>query len=104
MVKNLTSQNFETAIKKGVTLVDFWAPWCAPCRMQGPILENVASKIGEKASITKVNVDENPELAVQYGVSGIPSLKIFKSGKMVKSFTGVQRENILVSAINEVLA
>jgi len=103
-VKELTSAEFDSVITSGITLVDFWAEWCYPCRMQGPILEKVAASIGEKARICKLNVDENRELAIQYGITGIPALFIFKDGKKVQEFIGLQPENTLVKALHSFAA
>jgi len=99
----LTDSNFEETIKTGVTLVDFWAPWCAPCMMQGPICEQVADKISEKAKVAKCNVDDGPQTATQYGIHSIPTLIIFKDGKVVQQFVGVRQEQELISAIEQAL-
>lgn len=72
----------------GVVLVDFWAPWCGPCRMVGPVLEAIAQEKGEKVKVVKVNVDENPGLASNYGVMSIPTMIIFKDGQLVDQFVG----------------
>jgi thioredoxin 1 len=101
-VKEIQENGFDDAIRDGVVLVDFWAPWCGPCRMQGPILEQVASEVGNKASIIKVNVDESPTVAAKFGVKGIPTLLLFKSGKAVGQYVGVQRKDTLVAAIGQV--
>ena len=101
LVKDLTSAEFKGAIAKGVVLVDFWAPWCGPCRMQGPILETVAGKIGAKAAIVKVNVDNAQDVAAGYGIRSIPTLILLKDGQVLKQFVGVQREDVLVAAIDE---
>lgn len=101
-VKEIQANGFQEAIREGVVLVDFWAPWCGPCRMQGPILEQVASEVGNKASIAKVNVDESPSVAAQFGVKGIPTLILFKGGKAVGQYVGVQRKDTLVAAIGQV--
>ncbi len=98
-VRNLTDNDFEQVTGEGVSLVDFWAPWCYPCRMQGPILEKVAGKLGEKAQICKLNVDENMEVAGKHGITGIPTLLVFKDGEKVKEFVGVQGEEMLVSTL-----
>ncbi|MDK2857310.1 MAG: thioredoxin 1 [Verrucomicrobiota bacterium] len=98
-VKELTAETFSDAIASGTVLIDFWAPWCGPCKMQGPILDKVADKIGDKAVIAKVNVDENAPIAAQFGVRSIPTLILFKNGEKVKDFVGVQQEAVLVEAL-----
>jgi thioredoxin 1 len=98
-VKELNADNFDAAIASGTVLVDFWAPWCGPCKMQGPILDKVADKIGDKAVIAKVNVDESPALAAKFGVRSIPTLILFKNGEKVKDFIGVQQEVALVEVL-----
>ena len=86
----LTKTNFETEVLKSdkPVLVDFWAPWCGPCRMLAPVLAEVAAEKGDKIKVGKVNVDENPELAAQYGISGIPAILLFKNGKVVGTSVG----------------
>ena len=101
--KELNDSSFAEEIKSGVTLVDFWAPWCGPCKMQIPILDQVAEKIGDKATIAKVNVDDCPAPASQFGVRGIPTLILFKDGEVVQQFVGVQQEAVLTDAIEAVL-
>lgn len=98
-VHNITDDNFVEVTGSGVSLVDFWAPWCHPCRIQGPILEKVADQVGEKARICKLNVDENRETAMKYGITGIPTLLLFKDGEVVQQFVGVQQDSVLVSTI-----
>lgn len=95
----LQDSNFDAEIKQGVTLVDFWAPWCGPCRMQGPILDKVAEKVGDKAKIGKVNVDDASSIASKYGIVSIPTLIIFKDGELVKRLVGVRQEEELTAAI-----
>ena len=86
----LTKTNFETEVLKSdkPVLVDFWAPWCGPCRMLAPVLAEVAAEKGDKIKVGKVNVDENPELAAQFGISGIPAMLLFKDGKVVGTSVG----------------
>ena len=101
-VLDLNEGNFEETVAKGVVVVDFWAPWCGPCKMQTPILENqVVSQVEGKAVIAKVDVDENKNLAAKYSVRSIPSIFIFKDGEIVKQFTGLQRAEALIAAIDE---
>lgn len=95
----LTDSNFEETIGTGVTLVDFWAPWCGPCMMQGPICEQVAEKVRDRAKVAKCNVDDGQQTATKYGIRSIPTLIIFKDGEVVQQFVGVQQEPELVSAI-----
>jgi thioredoxin 1 len=99
-VKELTVENFKETIASGTVLVDFWAPWCGPCKMQGPILDKVAEQIGDKALIAKVNVDEAAPIAAEYGVRSIPTLIIFKDGEKAQDFVGVQQEAVLVEALS----
>lgn len=98
-VKNITDDDFEQVTGEGLSLVDFWAPWCHPCRLQGPILEKVADKIGEKARVFKLNVDESSQVASKFGITSIPTLLIFKNGAKVRQFVGVQGEDVLVSTL-----
>lgn len=98
-VIELDSTSYEDATKSGVVLVDFWAPWCGPCKMQTPILEKVAAAVGDKAVISKVNVDESPDLAAKYGIRSIPTLVLLKDGENKQQFVGLQQQAALVSAI-----
>lgn len=82
-------------------LVDFWAEWCGPCRTLGPVLEEVASEVGENATIYKVNVDENGELAQKYGIRGIPTMIFFKSGEAAKTLVGVQPKEEIKKTLQE---
>ncbi len=98
-----TDQNFDQEVLKSnvPVLVDFWAPWCGPCQMMGPIIKELAEQMGEKAKVGKLNVDENGSIASQYGIMSIPALKIFKGGKVVKEYVGVQVAENLKKALEE---
>ena len=89
MAHNLTKENFNETIAEGVTLVDFWAEWCGPCRMMGPIIEELAEKLDGQYRICKVNVDNENELAARYGVMSIPTVILFKDGKELDKRIGV---------------
>ncbi|MGE5297244.1 MAG: thioredoxin [Solirubrobacterales bacterium] len=97
----LNDTNFDSQIRSGVTLVDFWAPWCGPCRMQGPILDRVATQTQGKATVAKLNVDEAPGVAAAYGVQSIPTLIVFRDGEPVRGFVGVQSETTLLAALDQ---
>ena len=98
-LKDLCVADFDAAVAKGVTVVDFWAPWCGPCKMQTPILEKVAESVVGRAVIAKVNVDDNRELAVKFGIRSIPALLIFKDGQVTQTLVGLQQAAVLVQAI-----
>ncbi len=98
-LKELSGAEFDAAVAQGVTLVDFWAPWCGPCKMQTPILEKVAEAVGDKAVIVKVNVDDERDLAVKFNVRSIPTLIIFKDGQIVETLTGLQQATTLIPAL-----
>jgi len=102
----LNEQEFDTHVlkAKGVVLVDFYAPWCGPCRMLAPILEQLAEAYDGKAKIVKVNVDENPTLAMQYGITGVPTLLLFKNGVLVDSWVGLPPMRELTGKLNELSA
>ncbi|HBO17048.1 MAG: lpbca thioredoxin [Candidatus Moranbacteria bacterium GW2011_GWE2_35_2-] len=97
MEVTFTDANFDQEVIKSekITLVDFWAPWCGPCQMMGPIIEELAKEVGDKFKVGKLNVDENPETSQKYGIMSIPAIKIFKGGEVVKEFVGVQDKDSL---------
>ena len=97
-ILELTESNFAAETKSGLVLVDFWAPWCGPCRMQGPILEQIVGKVAG-AKIAKLNVDDAPALAAKFGVQSIPTLIVLKNGQIAKQFVGVQQAATLVAAL-----
>ncbi len=99
----LNEKNFADEIKEGVTLVDFWAEWCGPCKMMLPILEQVAKEMEWKAKVAKINVDEEPALASQFRIMSIPTLIIFKDGKPVSQLVWVKQAPELVDMINKYL-
>jgi len=104
MALEVTDTNFEEVVEKSdkPVLVDFWAEWCGPCRMQGPIVEEVAETMEGKARVGKLNVDENPQTAQKFQVMSIPTLMIFKGGKVIKQFIGVQSKDTLVGELQKV--
>lgn len=103
MAVALTKDNFTQSIESGVSLVDFWAPWCGPCKMQLPIVEELSSELQGQAVIGKINVDEEPELASQFGVMSIPTLILFKDGQPVDKMVGLQSKDALKSKISNQL-
>lgn len=98
-VREIQDSGFADAIRSGLVLVDFWAPRCGPCRLQGPILEAVAAEVGGLASIIKVDIDQNPAAADAFDFKSIPTLFLLKDGAVVQQFTGLQRKEALVAAI-----
>lgn len=103
MALNLNKDNFEKSIANGVAIVDFWAEWCGPCKMQLPIIEEFSSEMEGKATIGKVNVDEELELAQSFGIQSIPTLILFKDGKPVKKLVGLHSKESLYEEVNQVL-
>lgn len=103
-VINLNQDDFQAQVlevKDKVILVDFWAPWCGPCRVQGPILDELAQEVGDRAVFVKINVDENIDLSQQYGIMSIPALKVFKNGQLVEDLGGVHSKEQLLEVIEK---
>ena len=103
MALSLNKDNFEKSIANGVALVDFWAEWCGPCKMQLPIIEEFSGEMEGKATIGKVNVDEELELAQSFGIQSIPTLILFKDGKPVKKLVGFHSKEALYEDVNQIL-
>jgi len=99
----LTNENFEGTVAEGVTMVDFWAPWCGPCRMIAPVVEELAEDFDGKATIGKVNTDEQQELAAKYGIRSIPTILFFKDGEMVDQMVGASGKDVYAEKINTLL-
>jgi thioredoxin 1 len=96
-----TPQEFESSIKNGVSLIDFNAPWCGPCRAQEPIIKQLMKDFSGRATIAEMNVDENQETAARLGIQSIPTMALFKNGIEVKRFVGLQTAQALTTAIEE---
>ena len=105
MAMEFNKSNFDTEVVKSnvPVLVDFWAPWCGPCKMIGPIIEELATEFDGKVKVGKVNVDDNQDLAGTFGIRGIPTVMLFKDGKVLNQFVGLKSKEELTSALNDAL-
>lgn len=103
MVAEVTDANFETEVLKSElpVLVDFWAPWCGPCRALAPVIEEIANDYNGKLKVLKLNTDENPKTAQSYRISGIPSLIVYKNGQPVEQVVGAVPKNTISSAVEK---
>jgi thioredoxin 1 len=101
----LTDEVFDNTVHDSdvPVLVDFWAPWCGPCRMLAPVIEEIANEYTGKAKICKLNTDEHHEAAVEFGISAIPTIILFSKGEMVKKWVGLAKKSDITDAINEQL-
>lgn len=103
-VLKITSENFEREIleKEGTALVDFWAPWCGPCRMMSPVIDEIADEVGDSIKVGKVNVDEEPELAQRFGIMSIPTLVVLKDGIEITRSNGARPKSSVMSMIENI--
>ena len=99
----IKEENFDSITKNGLVLIDFWASWCAPCRMQAPIMDKLAESIGDKAVIGKIDVDACANVVSKYDIKSIPTLILFKDAQVIQTWVGVQEGSILEKAINDSL-
>ncbi len=100
-VLTITNSNFNQEVLQSdkAVLIDFWAPWCGPCRMVGPIIEEIAEEITDTAKVGKINVDEQPDLAAKYGVMSIPTIIVFKNGEISKSSVGLKSKQEILQML-----
>ncbi len=100
-IKDLTDKNFKFQLKNNISLVDFWASWCVPCKMMAPVLNELAEEVSPGVQVCKVNVEQYQSLASQYGIKGIPTMLLFRNGKEINRFVGVKSKDFLLDQINK---
>lgn len=102
-VLHIQQKNFDAVVMTGEVpvVVDFWAPWCGPCRMLAPELEKAATRLGSKAKIVKVNTDENPDISAKYGISSIPTIMVFHNGKLIGQHSGYITGDALAASLED---
>jgi len=100
-VKSLTSSNFDKNIESGLVLVDFWATWCRPCKIQGPIIQQVSDELSGKVSVFKIDIDYSPAIADRYNIQSIPTMILFKDGEAVGQFIGVTQKSDIINSIEK---
>lgn len=103
--KHTTDTDFQADVLDQSTpvLVDFWAPWCTPCKMIAPILEEISEEYGDKLQIVKLNTDENPGITGRYGITGLPTMNVFVNGEVVKTMVGAQSKPKIVKELKDVI-
>lgn len=104
--RDVTDATFDAEVLQSgkPVLVDFWAPWCGPCRQVSPILDELATEHAESIDVVKVNVDENPQVTARYGITSIPALNVYSGGEVVKSIIGARPKPVLVNELSDYLA
>ncbi len=100
-IVTLSNKNFKAVTSRGLVLVDFWAAWCGPCKMMAPVLNEVAEEAGDTATVAKLNVDHNQDLAQRFKVRSIPTLVLFKDGKEINRYVGVKPKKFLLQELKK---